>query len=235
MAHHLPPLRRIQLSDVLNTTPPVLKIKTEENVEFWKTTRSYSDLGLFLQRLNEAVVGHHLPFTPRSPSQVSFLFICGLQCATEPCIQHVNAVLAVLDELNTWIDKVPPLQTPQRFGNLAFREWGKRLEDVRHWRLFEAIFSLTSIPRVLTNCSRPRSLSNSTLQSHIFLHTSWHPLVPSYAWIMDPDTKHPSPYFYSAYRSSDSSHLSRMRNDRWLCFSSSDTSDFVGDSRMCII
>lgn len=41
------------------------------------------------------------------------------------------AVLAALDELDAWIDEIPPLQTPQRFGNLAFRTWGKRLEDVR--------------------------------------------------------------------------------------------------------
>lgn len=53
----------------------------------------------------------------------------------DPLIQRVAAVLTVLDKLNTWIDEVPPLQTPQRFGNLAFREWGKRLEDVRPRRL----------------------------------------------------------------------------------------------------
>ena len=71
MARQLPPLRQVPLSDVLDKAPPVPKIKTEEDVEFWKTTRSYSDLGLYLQRLNEAVVGCYLPFTPRSPSQVS--------------------------------------------------------------------------------------------------------------------------------------------------------------------
>ena len=76
MAHRLlPPLRQVSISGVLDKAPPTLKIKTEQDVEFWKTTRSYSDLGLFLQRLNEAVVGCYLPFTPRSPSQVSqFLF-----------------------------------------------------------------------------------------------------------------------------------------------------------------
>lgn len=75
MARQLPPLREISLSDVLNGAPPILRIKTEEDVEFWKTTRSYSDLGLFLQRLNEAVVGYYLPFTPQSPSEVK-LDIC---------------------------------------------------------------------------------------------------------------------------------------------------------------
>jgi hypothetical protein len=32
--------------------------------------------------------------------------------------------------LDSWIDEIPALETPQRFGNLAFREWGKRLEEV---------------------------------------------------------------------------------------------------------
>ncbi len=37
----------------------------------------------------------------------------------------------MLDKLDQWIDEIPPLPTPQRFGNLAFRTWGKRLEEVR--------------------------------------------------------------------------------------------------------
>ncbi|KAF9650205.1 Phosphotyrosyl phosphatase activator [Thelephora ganbajun] len=111
MAPQLPSLREIPLSGVLNKALPTPKVKTEEEVELWKTTRGYGDLGLFLQRLNKAVIGQYLPFTPQCPSQ------------------HVGAVLAVLDTLDTWIDEAPPLQTPQRFGNLAFRTWGKRLED----------------------------------------------------------------------------------------------------------
>jgi len=38
-------------------------------------------------------------------------------------------VLGLLDEIDRWIDEVPPLPTPQRFGNLAFRTWGERLEQ----------------------------------------------------------------------------------------------------------
>jgi serine/threonine-protein phosphatase 2A activator len=39
--------------------------------------------------------------------------------------------MRMLDTLDSWIDDIPPQPTPQRFGNLAFRTWGKRLEDVR--------------------------------------------------------------------------------------------------------
>ncbi len=44
--------------------------------------------------------------------------------------QGIRGVLGLLDELDRWIDEVPPLPTAHRFGNLAFRTWGKRLEDV---------------------------------------------------------------------------------------------------------
>lgn len=38
-------------------------------------------------------------------------------------------MMEMLDTLDTWIDDIPPLSTPQRFGNLAFRTWGNRLEQ----------------------------------------------------------------------------------------------------------
>ena len=45
-------------------------------------------------------------------------------------MQGVVKVIALLDKLDQWVDDIPPLQTPQRFGNLAFRKWGQRLEEV---------------------------------------------------------------------------------------------------------
>src|ERR1044072_2800409 len=32
----------------------------------------------------------------------------------------------------SWIDEIPPLPTPQRFGNKAFRTWMSRLEEVNN-------------------------------------------------------------------------------------------------------
>jgi hypothetical protein len=40
-------------------------------------------------------------------------------------------MIAALDTIEDWIEEVPPHPTPQRFGNLAFREWGRLLEEVR--------------------------------------------------------------------------------------------------------
>ena len=44
--------------------------------------------------------------------------------------QAIQSLLKLLDTLDQWIDEIPPLQSPQRFGNLAFRTWGNRLEEV---------------------------------------------------------------------------------------------------------
>ncbi|KAI9067713.1 Phosphotyrosyl phosphatase activator [Trametes sanguinea] len=106
----LPNLREISVSELQSKEPPVLRIKTDEDVELWKGTRGYQDYGLFLRRLAGSVVGYELPYSDPDPDK------------------NVAAVIDMLDQLDKWIDEIPPLPTPQRFGNLAFRTWGKRLE-----------------------------------------------------------------------------------------------------------
>ncbi|KAI0656450.1 hypothetical protein C8Q70DRAFT_1011822 [Cubamyces menziesii] len=106
----IPPLREIPVSTLASAAPPVLRIKTDEDVELWKQTRGYQDYGLFLRRLAESVVGYELPYSDPNPDK------------------GVSAIIELLETLDKWIDEIPPLPTPQRFGNLAFRTWGKRLE-----------------------------------------------------------------------------------------------------------
>ncbi|KAJ1571375.1 hypothetical protein NDA15_000327 [Ustilago hordei] len=38
-------------------------------------------------------------------------------------------LIQLLHELNSWTDNIEPQAKPQRFGNLAFRDWGQRLSD----------------------------------------------------------------------------------------------------------
>ncbi|KAG7444642.1 Phosphotyrosyl phosphatase activator [Guyanagaster necrorhizus] len=111
MAHQLLELRRIPLSEVPNLQLPTQKIQSDEAVEAWKTTRGYQDYALYLRRLNEAVVGCTLPWENPNTSQA------------------VLKLMSLLDILDSWVTEIPPLKTPQRFGNLAFRTWGKRLEE----------------------------------------------------------------------------------------------------------
>lgn len=109
-AADLPPLRHVSVNDISPDDTPTPKIRTDEDLEMWKATRGYQDYGLFLRRLTQAVVGCPLPWT-------------------EPVGEATVSMLAMLDALDGWIDEIPPLPTPQRFGNLAFRTWGKRLES----------------------------------------------------------------------------------------------------------
>ena len=70
----LQPLRQIPLSRLQELPLPALKIRSDTDVQAWKETRGYSDYGLFLGRLNEAVVAHFLPSPPFTPeSEVSSL------------------------------------------------------------------------------------------------------------------------------------------------------------------
>ncbi|KAJ7129187.1 hypothetical protein C8R44DRAFT_776121 [Mycena epipterygia] len=111
MARQLAQLREISLSDVPALSSPTLKIQTDEDVEIWQRSRSYQDYAIFLRRLNESVVGSEISATSFSPS--------------EP----IRRILALLDSLDAWIDQIPAQVSPQRFGNLAFRTWGRRLEE----------------------------------------------------------------------------------------------------------
>ncbi|KAF8149084.1 hypothetical protein B0H34DRAFT_734803 [Crassisporium funariophilum] len=107
-----PGLRCVSLCEVSGLKSlPTLKIMTDDDVEHWKSTQSYMDYRLFLRRLNESVVGYSLPWTPSSHSQA------------------ITRMVMLLETLEQWIGEIPPLQTPQRFGNLAFRTWGQRLEE----------------------------------------------------------------------------------------------------------
>ncbi|KAH9917275.1 Phosphotyrosyl phosphatase activator [Fomitopsis serialis] len=111
-APDLPLLRAVDIGELVKLDVPTTKIRTDEDVVYWKRTRGYQDFGLFLRRLNESVVGHN--YLTRNPWAMS-------ERAT-------TRMVALLDTLDGWIDEIPPLPTPQRFGNLAFRAWGKRLE-----------------------------------------------------------------------------------------------------------
>jgi hypothetical protein len=65
----LPPLRQIELPILQDL--PELKIRTDQDVEVWKSTKGYADYLLFLHRLSEAVVDCTLPLVdPTKQSQV---------------------------------------------------------------------------------------------------------------------------------------------------------------------
>ena len=66
----LPPLPTID--SIIGLDEPIPKIKTEEDVHSWKTTSGFQNYALFIQRLNEAVVGRSLDLQEQ-PTEVQLI------------------------------------------------------------------------------------------------------------------------------------------------------------------
>lgn len=65
-------LRHISIDAVAQLrSTPTQKIRTDEDLDLWRTTTGYRDFAVFLRRLSESVVGYTLPWSPPSQSEVS--------------------------------------------------------------------------------------------------------------------------------------------------------------------
>ncbi|TPX50272.1 hypothetical protein SeLEV6574_g01013 [Synchytrium endobioticum] len=92
-------------------TPPVKRINDEQlHMPIWLNSEAFARLVEFLLALNDAVKNKK---------------------NSDPCTQSeaTKKVGALLDQLDHWTDDIPPLETPQRFGNKAFKIWTDRLEQ----------------------------------------------------------------------------------------------------------
>jgi serine/threonine-protein phosphatase 2A activator len=90
---------------------PAKLINSDTSVAQFNVSVAFDRIVGFLLLLNDSVRGHTLDEPIKS----------------SPTVQ---AIVEVLDVLNTWIDQVPPSTGPRRFGNVAFRQWIKRVEEV---------------------------------------------------------------------------------------------------------
>ncbi|TIA89901.1 hypothetical protein E3P99_01804 [Wallemia hederae] len=93
---------------------PQRRIFTERDVHLWCRSKAYTGITAFIMQLNEAVVDTPIDID-RSDNRTGDL--------------AVDQLLSLLGTLDTWIDDIPPVDSPQRFGNVAFRDWGRRLEE----------------------------------------------------------------------------------------------------------
>ncbi|XP_064616255.1 serine/threonine-protein phosphatase 2A activator-like [Liolophura sinensis] len=89
---------------------PHKEVKTAADIPAWEKSEGYRDYLGFLHAMNDAVKGRKLS-------------------DDVPVSQTVEKLLELLEILDTWIDEIPPIDQPQRFGNKAFRDWFKRLEE----------------------------------------------------------------------------------------------------------
>ncbi|CCA73849.1 related to RRD1-Resistant to Rapamycin Deletion (protein phosphatase 2A regulator activity) [Serendipita indica DSM 11827] len=106
----IPELRKVSLTRPI--APPSHRIRQDRDIDAWKKTTGYKDYCLWVVRLNSSVIGQDIPTVAGTPRS-----------------QAVNKVVELLDELKKWVDEIPPYGDKQRFGNLAFRDWGKRLQN----------------------------------------------------------------------------------------------------------
>ncbi|CAG5131303.1 unnamed protein product [Candidula unifasciata] len=89
---------------------PEKKIKLPEDLPKWERSQAYSDLLGFILALNDAVKNKKIRDQYPVSSQV----------------EKLHGLLEVLDK---WVDEIPPIDQPQRFGNKAFRTWFARLKE----------------------------------------------------------------------------------------------------------
>ncbi|XP_071111601.1 serine/threonine-protein phosphatase 2A activator-like [Haliotis cracherodii] len=91
-------------------TQPEKIIKGAGDIPRWEKSQAYGDLIGFILTLNEAVKGKKIS-------------------DTYPISEPIQKVEGVLATLSGWIDEIPPVDQPQRFGNKAFRDFFTRLQQ----------------------------------------------------------------------------------------------------------
>lgn len=56
---------------------------------------------------------------------------------SEKASEEAKNLVKLLKKLDENIDAIPPIEQPQRFGNVAFKSWYRRLEEVDRTVFFE--------------------------------------------------------------------------------------------------
>ncbi|KAL9940100.1 hypothetical protein V8E36_000805 [Tilletia maclaganii] len=97
-------------------TQPVKRLYTDRDLAAFQQSEAHRIFSLFVTRLAEASVGR--PTLEELPSE------CDADLA-----DGARRVLQLLAELDSWTRQIEREQGPQRFGNIAFRTWGERLEQ----------------------------------------------------------------------------------------------------------
>jgi len=102
--------QQAEQSDKHEFCVPKRVVKTPDDLKDWPKTQAYAEFLGFIQILNKAVQGKKVSDdVPASPI--------------------ITKLVDLLEKFSGWVDEIPPIDQPQRFGNKAFREWSKRLKD----------------------------------------------------------------------------------------------------------
>ncbi|XP_013415791.1 serine/threonine-protein phosphatase 2A activator-like isoform X1 [Lingula anatina] len=91
-------------------TTPVREVLKPEQMPAWESSQAYRDLVGFIIAMNEAVKNKSL----NDECHIS---------------QLTTNLLDMLNTISSWIDEIPPVDQPQRFGNKAFKDVYSRLQE----------------------------------------------------------------------------------------------------------
>lgn len=89
---------------------PTKEIYEPQDLKKWEESEAYRDLVGFITAINDAVKGKKIS-------------------DSYPVSQTIENLVAMLDKMSNWIDEIPPIDQPQRFGNKAFRDYFKRVKE----------------------------------------------------------------------------------------------------------
>jgi serine/threonine-protein phosphatase 2A activator len=103
---------------------PVKRINDGDDVEFWLSSKAYSDIMTFLLQLNFAMF-------PKDASSIPFDSKLVLENLSKSVLR-LQELLRIFEDI---IDEAPPDTGPRRFGNISFRKWF----NILHSRLPELL------------------------------------------------------------------------------------------------
>uniref|UniRef100_A0A0G4HWV2 Serine/threonine-protein phosphatase 2A activator n=1 Tax=Chromera velia CCMP2878 TaxID=1169474 RepID=A0A0G4HWV2_9ALVE len=92
-------------------TVPKKRINNQDELYAFLSSSTYKTLTDFVDKLAESVKGY-----PILPNQ-------------KPETENVEKLCALLRQLKGWVDEIPPIAQPSRFGNRAFQVWCDRLQE----------------------------------------------------------------------------------------------------------
>merc|ERR1711920_555155 len=101
---------------------PRRRIRSQQDLELFTSSDLCQKLMSFIRELSESIRGKAC-----SPER------------SEAASPLIRGLVAMLDELERWVDEFPPLAQPMRFGNRAFRQWHARLCERGEALLVEAL------------------------------------------------------------------------------------------------
>uniref|UniRef100_T1IJQ0 Serine/threonine-protein phosphatase 2A activator n=1 Tax=Strigamia maritima TaxID=126957 RepID=T1IJQ0_STRMM len=78
-----------------------------QDMDVWEKSEAYHEYFGFIIMLNEEVKGKKM---------------------TTEC-RVTKGLLDLIDIIDKWVDEIPPMEQPQRFGNKSFRTWFQKLQE----------------------------------------------------------------------------------------------------------